>query len=952
MRRRLLIPEVVQSSAMDCGPAALKALLEGFGLSVSYGRLREACQTDVDGTSIDSLEAVAVALGADAVQVILPVDHLPLAPANALPALLVYRLPSGLAHFVAAWGRIAGRMQIMDPGAGRLWPPVRTFLDRCFLHDHPVPAAAWRGWAETDEFLEPLRLRLGALGLRGTGAERLIHTALDDPGWRALGALDAGLRLATALADGRSLRRGEVARVLPRLVDEAREHGEERVPAIYWSVRERWDLTPEQAAEEPESVFLRGAVLVQIRGLREEPVATPRAGRSAAIDGKPGDDAETLDDGGIDDTAADLRAALADDAPSTRRTLLELMRRDGLATPVALAVGAATAAASAVLGALLLRATLDLEQLVSAPLARLGAVGTLIAFFVLTALLRRPLLDGTLRLGRHLELRLRAALFAKLPRLGDRYFSSRLVSDMAERGHALQRIGGLPGLLQALVESSLHLVFVVLGIVWLDPASALPAVVAGAVVLLLPLLIHPTLAERDLRLRSHAGALSRFYLDALLGQAPLRAHGAEHAMRREHEALLGEWWRAGADLLRANMIAQGVQSAIGFGLAIWLLTGHLGRAGVGGGVLLLVYWALRLPDLGNALAGTALQLPTMRTTTLRLLEPLTAPEETFSDRPAHKETAHEDEPAEEETETRAAGVGVDLHDVVVRAGGHTILDGVSLRLDPGEEVAVVGRSGAGKSTLVGLLLGWHRPASGTLEVDGRSIAEQLHTLRRRTAWVEPGVQLWNRTLLHNLRYGRELATGSGRPDAARPLADVLHDADLDDVLQRLPRGLRTRLGEGGALVSGGEGQRVRLGRALGAPRVDLAILDEPFRGLDRGTRRRLLERARTLWRGATLLCVTHDVTDTLDFPRVLVIDDGLLVEDGAPRELLARDGLYAALVRGEDAARRLWRAPGAGDPRPAEADDEAPAWRRLRVAAGQVDEASADDEEPTRNSST
>ena len=74
--KRWLIPEVVQSSAMDCGPASRKALLEGFGVPASYGRLREACQTDVDGTSIDALEEAALALGLDASQIMAPADHL------------------------------------------------------------------------------------------------------------------------------------------------------------------------------------------------------------------------------------------------------------------------------------------------------------------------------------------------------------------------------------------------------------------------------------------------------------------------------------------------------------------------------------------------------------------------------------------------------------------------------------------------------------------------------------------------------------------------------------------------------------------------------------------------------------------------------------------------------------------------------------------------------------
>src|SRR5580658_3443713 len=92
---RLIVPEVVQTSAMDCGPAALKCLLEGFGISVSYGRLREACQTDVDGTSIDTLEEIAGQLGLDAEQVMIPVDHVLIDEAGAPPAIVIVRAPSG-----------------------------------------------------------------------------------------------------------------------------------------------------------------------------------------------------------------------------------------------------------------------------------------------------------------------------------------------------------------------------------------------------------------------------------------------------------------------------------------------------------------------------------------------------------------------------------------------------------------------------------------------------------------------------------------------------------------------------------------------------------------------------------------------------------------------------------------------------------------------------------------
>ena len=128
MAARFFAPEVIQTSAMDCGPASLKCLLDGFGRPVSYGRLREACQTDVDGTSIDTLEDVAVALGTEAEQIVVPLDHVLRSEARALPAIIVVRLPNGLTHFVVLWRKLGPYVQVMDPGTGRRWLRADAFL--------------------------------------------------------------------------------------------------------------------------------------------------------------------------------------------------------------------------------------------------------------------------------------------------------------------------------------------------------------------------------------------------------------------------------------------------------------------------------------------------------------------------------------------------------------------------------------------------------------------------------------------------------------------------------------------------------------------------------------------------------------------------------------------------------------------------------------------------------
>jgi ATP-binding cassette subfamily B protein len=263
------------------------------------------------------------------------------------------------------------------------------------------------------------------------------------------------------------------------------------------------------------------------------------------------------------------------------------------------------------------------------------------------------------------------------------------------------------------------------------------------------------------------------------------------------------------------------------------------------------------------------------------------------------------------------GVKVDFDGVRVIAAGQVVLDQINLSVAPGEHIAIVGSSGAGKSSLVGLLLGWYKPAKGYVRVDHAVLDDlQLARLRRETAWIDPQVHLFQAPLFDNLCYGN---------DSGAPLDLAIESAGLPEVLQHLPDGLQTSLGEGGALVSGGEGQLVRMGRALARSSVRLAILDEPSRGLDRDRRREFLACARRHFAGATLFYVTHDMARTLDFDRVLVIEHGSILEQGPPGRLYEQPGSrYRTLVDQEESARRqLW---------------SHPMWRRLRMSRGVLTE--------------
>ena len=869
-RRHFFAHEVVQTSAMDCGPAALKSLLEGFGIRAHYGRLREACHTTVDGSSIDTLEDLAGKLGLDATQMMVPVEHVLLREAEALPALVVVRLPSGLTHFVVVWRMLGPWVQVMDPGRGRRWMSKRDLLCDLYVHEMPAPAADFAAWTREPGFLDPLRLRLRRLGVRDAGQRIAAAAAGED--WRPLCALDACARATERLVSGKAIPRACAAQAFECLWQEVGQGAQSPlVPETLWSAR------PAAPVEGQPVLTLRGALALRVSG---------RTAEQAAL-------------------LPDLAAVLADDQSGPARKLIEFLRADGLVRFLPILAALALAGIGTVVESLLFRSAIDIGQRLPLFEQRLAAAGALLVLLATLFLVEWPLARALWAVGSRLELQLRRAFLRKLPLLGDRYFQSRPISDMAERAHLLHWLRLLPGQGGQLIRATCEMITTTAGVIWLYPSGAPLVLTLVALMLLLPFCCQPALVERDLRMRGHAGGLARFYLDALLGLSAIRAHTAEPALRNEHGGRLREWARAARDATRLAVIIETAQGLLGFGLAAVLVFRYLVSASGSGWAILIVYWLFTLPSLGQEIAFLIQQYPQHRNVTLRLMEPLGAPES-----PAEAD----DSPLPQAT---VAGAAVDLRDVRVIAAGNEILAVDKLSLEAGEHVAIVGSSGAGKSSLVGLLLGWYRPDAGVVRVDGHELRGRwLDELRRQTLWVDPAVQLWNRSLLENLRFGSE--------GEHRAVGDAVEAAQLDEVLARLPMGLQTPLGAGGALLSGGEGQRVRLGRAVCRGAARLVVFDEPFCGLERSRREALLKAARTRWATATFLCITHDIGQTLEFPRVLVVDKARVVEDGAPKKLAGQaDTRYAHLLAAEVRARaRL----------------DGPEWRHLFLHKGQLEE--------------
>jgi ABC-type bacteriocin/lantibiotic exporter with double-glycine peptidase domain len=895
--RRFFIPEVVQTSAMDCGPAALTSLLGGAGIDVSYARLRDACQTRVDGTSIDVLEEVANALGLVAEQTIVPVDHLLTPVVDALPAIVVMRASNGLTHFVVAWRRHGNLIQLMDPAVGRRFVTVQRFLAELYCHRITLPVAQALPWIGGDEFRGVLAAKLRALGVDvdGEGAALLHVDAAATPKevLTRMAALDASVRAVDELVRARALRRGDEAqRALTAVLAQAIADPTSLPRASYVIAF---------APDDDDAVVIDGAVCLRACGRR----ATTPEGHEASD----GNTASSTASSPARALPAALCAAHERERPLA--TLLRIVRAAGARAPLLVGLGVIAAVVGGALEALLFRGLFDLARDLGNLPQRVGAIALVVAWAAGLTLLDASLRLQVRRCGRLVEGAVRVAFLEKIPRLRDRYLSSRPASDMAQRAHALHRLRAIPELAVDAARTCAALVVTAAGLVWLDPAGLPFVLVALALVVVVPLACMPVLTEQDLRVRVHGGALFQFLLDGLLGLVAVRAHAAERALRREHEALLVEWVKAARAALRTGVAVTVLQGLASIAVVATLVVSYLGRAGESGGVLLFVYWALQLPALGGELLMIVRQAPQLRNVTLRMLEPLGAAGDLDASPVPAPATAPQGAPA-------GVGAHIELDHVTVRAGGHTVLDDVSVTIPAGAHVAIVGPSGAGKSSLVGLLLGWHEASEGVVLVDGQPL--DVEALRAETAWLDPAVQLWGRSLLDNLQYG---APASNVGDTA-PIDRVLDDAELSSLLSRLPEGLNTQLGEGGGLLSGGEGQRVRFGRALMRDAPRLVILDEPFRGLDRERRDALLARARVRFAGATLVCVTHDIEETAGFDRVLVVDGGRIVEDGSPAALggaldaaPSATSTYRALLDAERALReQLWADPG---------------WTRLRL---------------------
>ena len=488
------------------------------------------------------------------------------------------------------------------------------------------------------------------------------------------------------------------------------------------------------------------------------------------------------------------------------------------------------------------------------------------------------------------KVKLRQRLYEHSLALGPGHFDSSRTGDalmsLAEGVERLEAFFGryLPQMIVAALAPVVIFIFMAL----IDFRTGLVFLAFALLTLVIPNLFHRWNRERSMARRDAYGALGADFLDAVQGLATLKAFGQS----RGRGELLAERAR---NLFRTTM---GV-------LAANAATGALTILGITGGAAVALGWgAVRVADGDLELRALmiVLMLGVEVFRPLRELVQLyhdgvmamSSAEGIFAimDSPVtvrDPERATANGPAPASTAELKPEIAFENVSHAYNEGRRPALHDLSFTLHEGETLGLVGPSGAGKSTIVWLMLRFFDPQEGVVRMGGRDVRDiTLEELRERVSVVTQDTYLFHGTVADNLRFGNPHATQAELEEAARA-------ANAHEFIHHLPQGYETVVGERAVRLSGGQKQRIAIARAL-LKDAPILILDEALSSVDAENEALIVQALDRLIEGRTTLRIAHRLSSIVNADRILVLEEGRLVESGRHAELVAAGGLYAELM--------------------------------------------------------
>ncbi len=495
---------------------------------------------------------------------------------------------------------------------------------------------------------------------------------------------------------------------------------------------------------------------------------------------------------------------------------------------------------------------------------------------------------GMAWISRRMIADLRAQVFQRYLVLPSRFFAERASGDALSRlSFQVEQIGqACTEGLKIWVLDSLIIIGLLGVMTWYSPQLTLSVLLAGPAIALVVRLVSKRYRAISRRIQTSVADVTQIGQDVILGEREIKIYGGQQdeaeRFSKVNEHNRRQHLKVSATNAMSSALVQ-ILAASSLALVVYVATrpGELERLTPGAFTAFMTAMLAILPSLKRLTSAQSL-----------IQRGLAAAESVFSIL---------DEAAEPDLGTHAperVRGEIRLDGIRLRYPGREdyALGGIDLHVAAGETVALVGRSGSGKSSLVALLARFLHPDSGQVSIDGVPLDDySLTALRRQLALVSQQIVLFNDSVARNIAYGDLRRSSRADIEAAARAAHAW------EFIEALPQGLDTTIGERGAALSGGQRQRLAIARAL-LKNAPILILDEATSALDNTSERQVQQALRSAMSGRTTIVIAHRLSTVEQADRIVVMDEGRIVEQGSHAELLARGGMYAQLYRSREDA--------------------------------------------------